>query len=93
MRGGCYALPQSSVSLATKQGFRVKVADGQIEISRGAPANPEGIIKTDTATLGAIVYEGGDLDEALRTGAIEIEGERSAVDRLLTLFPMPSPAW
>ena len=35
---------------------------------------------------------GGDLDEALRSGRVEIEGDRSAVERLLGLFPLPKPA-
>lgn len=75
-----------------EQSFTIEVADGRIRISRGMPAKVEASIKTDTATLGALVYEGGDLDEVLRSGEVEIEGERSAVERLLMLFPMPSPA-
>jgi DNA-binding HxlR family transcriptional regulator len=86
------ALETSYGIVLGEQSFTVKVADRRIWISRGAPANADANIKTDTATLGALVYEGGDLDEALRAGDVEIEGERSSVERLLMLFPMPSPA-
>jgi lactoylglutathione lyase len=48
-------------------------------------------IETDVETLGALVYEGGDLDEALRSGDVEIGGDRSAVGRLTDLFPLPEP--
>jgi hypothetical protein len=38
------------------------------------------------------VYEGRELEEALRSGDVRIEGERSAVERFLTIFPLPEPA-
>jgi DNA-binding HxlR family transcriptional regulator len=86
------ALEASYGIVLGEQSFRVEVAEGRIQIFRGAPDNADASIKTDTATLAALVYEGIDLEEALRSEDIEIEGERSAVERLLTLFPMPSPA-
>jgi DNA-binding HxlR family transcriptional regulator len=78
--------------LLGEQSFRLEVVDGRIEVSRGASGTPDARIRTDAATLGALVYEGRDLEEALRAEDIEIEGERSAVERLLTLFPMPEVA-
>ncbi len=39
--------------------------------------------------MAALVYEGRPLAEALRSGDIKIEGEESAVERFLTLFPLP----
>jgi len=73
------------------QGFGLEVKDGSIRVYRGAPADPGVRIETDVETLGALVYEGGDLDEALRSGDVEIGGDRSAVERLLGLFPLPEP--
>ena len=74
------------------QVFGLEVERGSIRVYRGAPGGPDARIETDVETLGTLVYEGGDLDEALRTGDVEIEGDRSAVDRLLGLFPLPEPA-
>jgi alkyl sulfatase BDS1-like metallo-beta-lactamase superfamily hydrolase len=74
------------------QGFGVEVKDGSIRVYRGAPGGPDARIETDVETLGAVVYEGDDLDEALRSGDVEIEGDRSAVERLLGLFPLPEPS-
>jgi DNA-binding HxlR family transcriptional regulator len=74
------------------QAFGLEVKDGSIRVYRGAPAGPDARIVADVETLGALVYEGADLDEALRTGDVEIGGDRSAVERLLGLFPLPEPA-
>jgi alkyl sulfatase BDS1-like metallo-beta-lactamase superfamily hydrolase len=73
------------------QGFGLEVKDGSIRVYRGAPANPDVRIETDVETLAALVYEGANLDEALRARDVEIGGDRSAVERLLGLFPLPEP--
>jgi hypothetical protein len=68
------------------------VAEGRFEIERGSVERPEAIIETDTTTLAALVYEGRGLEEALSSGDIRIEGEREAVERFPTHFPLPEPA-
>jgi DNA-binding HxlR family transcriptional regulator len=72
--------------------FRALVADGRFEVERGSADRPHAIIESDAATLAALVYEGRQLDEALRSGDIKIEGDRSAVERFLGLFPLPVAA-
>jgi DNA-binding HxlR family transcriptional regulator len=71
--------------------FRAVVADGRLEVERGGAERPDAIIESDPATLAALVYEGRRLDEALRSGDIEIEGDGSAVERFLGFFPLPEP--
>jgi hypothetical protein len=72
--------------------FRVEVADGRFEIERGSADRPDAIIEGDPEVLRALVYEGRELEEALRSGDVRIEGERSAAERFLTIFPLPEPA-
>jgi len=73
--------------------FRAVVDDGRFEIARGVfTERPDATIETAAGTLAALVYEGSSLDEALRSGQVKIEGDESAVERLLTLFPLPRPA-
>ena len=72
--------------------FRAEVADGRFEIVRGEAQRPDATIETDPATLAALVYEGRPLAEALRCGEVKVEGDESAVERFLTLFPLPEPA-
>ena len=72
--------------------FRAEVADGQFEIVRGSAERPEATIETDAAALAALVYDGRHLAEAVRSGDLKIEGDESAVERFLGLFPLPEPA-
>jgi DNA-binding HxlR family transcriptional regulator len=75
-----------------EESFRVEVANGRFEIARGDADAPDAIVEADPGTLATLVYEGRDLAEALRSGSIEIEGDRSAVERFLSLFRLPEPA-
>ena len=68
------------------------VADGRFEIVRGVAERPDATIETDPATLATLVYDGRPLAEALRCGDVKVEGDETAVERFLTLFPLHKPA-
>ena len=70
--------------------FHVHIAGGSIELDRGPAEHPDATIMADAVTLSAVVWDGRDLDDALRAGDLRIEGDRRAVDRLLGLFPKPA---
>ena len=72
--------------------FRVVVDDGRFEVVRGAADRPEAVIETSSTTLAALVYEDRDLAETLHSGDVKIEGDESAVESFLGLFPLPEPA-
>ena len=72
--------------------FRAVVTDGRFEIVRGGTERSDATIETDADTLAALVYDGRELVEAMRSGDVKIEGDESAVERFLTLFPLPEPA-
>jgi DNA-binding HxlR family transcriptional regulator len=74
-----------------EQRFRLDIADGRIEVERGAAPAPDATIETDPGTLAAVLWHGRDLDEARRAGDVAIEGDRRAVTRFLALFPLPTP--
>ncbi len=91
--------PEAAVDLEARyevvlggQDFGIEVKDGSIRVYRGAPADPDARIQADVDTLAALVYEDGDLGEALQVGEVEIEGDRSSVERLMGLFRLPEPA-
>jgi DNA-binding HxlR family transcriptional regulator len=73
-----------------EQHFALRVADGDIEISRGSAQAPDATIETDPGTLATILWHGRELDEARRSGDIALAGDQHAVTRLLGLFPLPS---
>jgi len=72
--------------------FRAVVSDGRFEIVRGDAERPDATIETDADTLAALVYDGREFAEAVRSGDVKMEGDESAVERFLTLFPLPEPA-
>ena len=72
--------------------FRAEVTGGSFEVERGSAERPDATIEADSATLAGLVYRGRPLAEALRSGDVKIEGDERAVERFLTLFPLPEPA-
>jgi DNA-binding HxlR family transcriptional regulator len=72
--------------------FRVQVVNGQIELARGDADQADATIDTDPDTLNAVLLEARPLADAQRSGAIAIDGDKTAVKRLLRLFPGPQPA-
>jgi DNA-binding HxlR family transcriptional regulator len=72
--------------------FQAVIADGRMALDRGIARHPDARLETDPNTLTALVYGGRKLAEALRSGELKIEGNRSVVKRFLTLFPLPKPA-
>jgi DNA-binding HxlR family transcriptional regulator len=73
-----------------EQRFRLDVADGRIEIARGSAPAPDATLETDPGTLASVLWHGRKLDEARRAGDLAIGGDRTAVTRLLALFPLPA---
>lgn len=72
--------------------FRAAVDEGRFEIVRGDAERPHAIIETDAGTLAALIYDGRELVEALKSGDVKFEGDETAVARFLTLFTLPEPA-
>lgn len=72
--------------------FRVRVAGGVLEVARGGAERPDAAIIAEPAVLRALLWHGRSLGEAIRAGDAAVEGDRAAVERFLTLFPVPEPA-
>jgi alkyl sulfatase BDS1-like metallo-beta-lactamase superfamily hydrolase len=72
--------------------FRAEVTGGGFEVERGSAERPDATIEADSNTLAELIYNGRPLSEALRSGDVKIECDEAAVERFLTLFPLPEPA-
>ena len=72
--------------------FRVTVADGGIEVARGAADGPDATFYTDPETLAAVLWGDRPLADAERAGDLHVEGDRSAAKRFTRLFSLPQPA-
>jgi DNA-binding HxlR family transcriptional regulator/putative sterol carrier protein len=71
--------------------FHARVADGRLEVARGEAPEPDATIEADPGTLAELLWHGRRLPEALRSGDIEIDGDRRAVARFLRAFPLREP--
>ena len=71
--------------LATDR-YRIEISDGQLTARRGEVEAPDAVIETDAGTLGAVLLDGRQLDGALDSGAIRLEGDRERAARFLALY-------
>jgi len=74
------------------EAFQVEVAGAGLDLGRGRAESPAASIAVaDAPTLGAVLGGQLPLDQAIASGAAEIEGSKQAAKRFLRLFPMPAP--
>jgi DNA-binding HxlR family transcriptional regulator/putative sterol carrier protein len=71
--------------------FRIAVADGRIDIQRGDADAPDAIIEAAPKALEAVIIDGRDLGEVVRTGDVRIEGDQGLASRFLGLYTAPAP--
>ena len=71
--------------LATDR-YRIEISDGHLTARRGELDAPDAVIETDADTLGAVLLDGRELDGALDSGAIRLEGDRKRAARFLALY-------
>ena len=69
--------------------FRLRIADGRLDVARGEAEAPDAVLETDSATLANILWHGRKAAEARRAGDMTVVGDQRAVTRLLGLFPLP----
>lgn len=75
-----------------EESFRVTIGDGRIETVRGEIDGADVLFEGSPQALAAAVYGGQPLDDLAAAGALTISGDRSKVERFLTLFPLPPKA-
>jgi DNA-binding HxlR family transcriptional regulator len=71
--------------------FHAEVAEGRLDLARGTAGKPDAVIGTTAATFRSLVFGGRALADALRSGDVEIGGDRQAAARFVGLFPRPTP--
>lgn len=72
--------------------FHVEVSGGELTLGRGSAEDPSATIAVaDAPSLAAVLTGQIPLEEALASGAAQLEGSKQAAKRFLRLFPMPEP--
>jgi alkyl sulfatase BDS1-like metallo-beta-lactamase superfamily hydrolase len=77
------------------QVFTLEVASGSLRVARGAVGAgvvPAAAIATDTATLAAVLWHGQPVAEAIRDGALRVDGDPDAAADFAALFAPPVAA-
>jgi DNA-binding HxlR family transcriptional regulator len=72
--------------------FRVRVADGRLDLARGTAEAPDAVIEADPGALATVLWHGGKLAAARQSGGVSASGNAQAVRRFLALFPLPAAA-
>jgi ubiquinone biosynthesis protein UbiJ len=69
--------------------FTLRLGDAGLEASRGPATDPAATIATDPGVLQEVLWHGRPWREAVRAGELELDGDRRAGARFLSLFPLP----
>ena len=71
------------------ESFLAHLAEGRIEVTRGALDGAELEFTGTAPAIAAAVYGGQLLDVLEAAGALRVEGDRALAERFVTLFPLP----
>ena len=69
--------------------FWARVDDESLEVGRGHAADADAILTADVETVAKLMRGQLKPSAALRSGAVQLDGERSAYDRFPELFTFP----
>jgi DNA-binding HxlR family transcriptional regulator len=88
---------ERSRGLRARVGFRIRaetflasIADGGIEVGRGAVDDAEVVFTGAAPAIAAAVYGGQPLTGLERAGLLSVAGDRALAERFVTLFPLPA---
>jgi DNA-binding HxlR family transcriptional regulator len=66
--------------------LQVTMAGGRLSVTRASAKDPDATLRTDVPTLRELAFRKRRLDDAAAAGAVEVVGDRAAVQRLLDAF-------
>jgi DNA-binding HxlR family transcriptional regulator len=66
--------------------LELTIAEGRLAVSRGRAKDPTASLRTDVATLRDLAFRERRLDEAAAAGALALEGDGAALQRVLDAF-------
>ena len=69
----------------------IRIADGELTVTRGENDDPDATLDTDQTTLLSLLRTDRPLDEVLASGNLRLAGNRAIVERFRRLFPLPPP--
>jgi DNA-binding HxlR family transcriptional regulator len=70
--------------------FLVRLANGRIEVARGAIDQAEAVFTGTAPAIAAAVYGGQPLNALAAAGALSVKGDRALAEQFVRLFPLPA---
>ncbi len=62
--------------------FRIRLAEGRFEATRGEAEDPDAVIRSDPSTVTSVVFGENRLGKAVEAGDVQVDGSRRAVNAL-----------
>ena len=91
--------PRQAKGIDARIGFRLgeetflaHLAEGRIEIARGALDDADLVFMGTPPVLAGAIYGGQPMKALEGAGALRIEGDRALAERFISLFPLPPKA-
>lgn len=88
--------PARAAGLSASFGLRVgdldlhaRLEDGAFTVEPGTAETPDATLAGSHDTLASLIYDGRNLDDALRDGEVSLSGHEGAALRFLSLFALP----
>ena len=72
--------------------WAVRAEAGRLDVRPGEPGAPDAALRTDPATLNALLDGSLDLDAAVSAGSVATAGDRPALGRLIAAVTSPATA-
>lgn len=72
--------------------FRAVIAQGRMDLEPGNLVDADATVECNPNVLASVIYEGRKLSQVVQSGELIVKGDRSAVKRFITLFPLPEKA-
>ena len=69
--------------------LHARLVDGIFTVEPGTPEAPDAALAGSLEALAGLVYDGRDLNDAVREGEVSVTGDEAAARHFLTLFTFP----
>jgi DNA-binding HxlR family transcriptional regulator len=69
--------------------FIATAGENELKVTRGDPAGSDAIFIGQPTVLGAAVYDKQPLDQLATAGVLQVEGDREAAERFISIFELP----
>src|SRR4051794_2454380 len=74
------------------EAFWARADDGSLTVGRGDAPDPDAVLTSDAETVAKLMRGQLTPAAALKTRAVQLDGDRAAFDRFPSLFKFPAPA-